>query len=170
MIIDIGSGPHPEPTADIVIDKYLDGDGTSRGNSDLKILPHQKFIQADICKLPFEDKEVDYVYTKHILEHVDYPCKACKEIMRVGKAGYIETPTSLWETLFGRSYHLWLMNLEDGELIFRRKKLETYKENTFDGDWLYSNVPEFKSMFHKNIDLFSVRLHWKDEFKFEVRY
>ena len=169
MIIDIGSGPHPEPSADIIIDKYLDGDKTSRGNPLLKILPHQKFIQADICKLPFEDKEVDYVYTKHILEHIDNIEGACNEIMRVGKAGYIETPTSLWEILFGRSYHLWLVDLEGSTIVFRKKTFESYKENTFNGDWLYSNVPEFKKMFCQNVDLFSVRLHWKDSFNYEVR-
>ena len=46
-------------------------------------------------KLPFKDKEFDYVILSHVLEHVPEPFNLKKEIERIGKAGYIELPTKL---------------------------------------------------------------------------
>ena len=169
-IVDIGSGPHPEKTADVVVDLYEDGDTSSRGNPELKILQHQTFVNADIQDLPFEDKEFEYAYAKHILEHVDHPDKACAELMRIAKAGYIECPRSTWEHLFGRPYHLWLVDTDytNNRLIFTRKTENNYKKNDFDGDRLFAEDKIFHDMFVENIDVFYVRLHWKDEFKYNV--
>ena len=164
-IIDIGGGHDPMECANVVTDLYLDGDGTSRGNPKLKLFPHQKFVQCDITEMPFKTKEFDYAYCRHVLEHVDEPIYACKEIMRIAKEGYIETPTELWEKLFGRKYHKWVVNKKGDKLVF---KLNPGKTNTFNGDKLYSECPMFKKMFVENIDMFSVRLHWKDDFEVEV--
>ena len=43
-------------------------------------------------KLPFKDKEFDYVICAHVIEHVNDPIMFKSEIERIGKAGYIELP------------------------------------------------------------------------------
>ena len=164
-IIDIGGGHDPIEKANVVTDLYLDGDNTSRGNPNLKLFPHQKFVQCNMENMPFKDNEFDYSYCRHVLEHVDNPIQACKEIMRISKEGYIETPTELWEKLFGRKYHKWVLRLEEDILIFKKNPGKT---NTFNGDKLFSECQMFKEMFVENIDLFSVRLHWKKKFNFLV--
>jgi len=44
--------------------------------------------------MPFPDKSFDFVYCAHVLEHVDDPIRACREIMRVGKRGISRRLTS----------------------------------------------------------------------------
>ena len=51
-------------------------------------------------ELPFRDTTFDFVYCSQVLECVKNPLAACREIMRVGKRGYIETPTLGKDTLF----------------------------------------------------------------------
>ena len=57
----------------------------------IKIFPNQK--------LPFKDKEFDYVILSHVLEHVPNILEFIKEVERIAKAGYIELPTKLADNL-----------------------------------------------------------------------
>jgi len=50
-------------------------------------------------KLPFKDKEFDYVILSHVLEHVPNLLEFVSEIERISKAGYIELPTKLNDNL-----------------------------------------------------------------------
>lgn len=167
MKLDIGSGYNPWPEADVIADKYLDN--VSRG-SDLVIPEGKKFVQCDIeSRTPFADKQFDFVRAASILEHVSEPHKACEEMSRIGKAGLIVTPTFVWETLFGREYHLWTTFTTeiDGKnvLVFRPNKT---KKNGFRGDWLYTNIKEFEQEFEKNKPPFEVRYEWEGEIYYRV--
>ena len=81
-------------------------------------------------KLPFKDKEFDYVICSHVIEHVNDPIFFKKEIERIGKAGYIELPTRLNdnmvfgcdEEVFG---HKWWFEFDDDEnkLIYAKKNI-----------------------------------------------
>jgi len=63
-------------------------------------IPNKICHKVNICeeKLPFKDKEFDFVYCRHVLEDVHNPEFVFNEIKRVSKAGYIETP-SPWAEL-----------------------------------------------------------------------
>ncbi len=79
-------------------------------------------------KLPFKDKEFDYVVCAHVIEHVNDPIFFKKEIERIGKSGYIELPTRLNdnmvfgcdEEIFG---HKWWFEFDDDDkkLVFSKK-------------------------------------------------
>ena len=79
-------------------------------------------------KLPFKDKEFDYVVCAHVIEHVNDPIFFKKEIERIGKSGYIELPTrlndnmvfGLDEEIFG---HKWWFEFDDDnkKLVFSKK-------------------------------------------------
>ena len=58
-------------------------------------------LDIDINKLPYEDKEIDFIYSRHVLEDIQNPDFAMKEIIRVSKSGYIETPSPLIEITKG---------------------------------------------------------------------
>jgi len=47
--------------------------------------PEGKFVEGNIEKIPFKDKEFDVVLARHILEHLDGYEKAIDEVKRVGK-------------------------------------------------------------------------------------
>ncbi len=42
-------------------------------------------VKADICNLPFEDNEFDYIFCNHVLEHIPDDTKAMQELHRVMK-------------------------------------------------------------------------------------
>lgn len=97
------------------------------------------FIRCSVEKTPFKNKEFDFVYCSHVLEHAKDPGRACDEIMRIGKRGYIETPTRSSDILFnigrGEKHHLWHIVAAGGCLIFfewpdreRRKTTEYFNE------------------------------------------
>jgi len=71
--------------------------GRQRGWNELLVPASSKLIVGDATALPFQSGSFDYVYASHVLEHVDSPELTCKEIMRVGSAGYIETPSPFLE-------------------------------------------------------------------------
>lgn len=107
-------------------DWYVLDVGSSRGGwkeadvyVDLKDYSHvykdKTFVQCNVEEMPFSDNEFDFVIASHILEHVRNPEDFCKELSRVGKRGYIETPTPLWDNLVtGRNKaHRWWVTFDD---------------------------------------------------------
>ncbi len=79
-------------------------------------------------KLPFKDKEFDYVILSHVLEHVENPIDFIKEVQRIGKEGYIELPTRLNDSIVigneGEHGHRWWFEYDDDEnqLLFSVRK------------------------------------------------
>ena len=90
LIVDVGCGKNYFHKAHELIDhNYVETD---------KIF-HQLDITVD--KLPYENKQVDFLYCKHTLEDIENPRWLLSEINRVAKAGYIETPSPLIEITRG---------------------------------------------------------------------
>lgn len=163
MILDTGGGGHPYPQADVILERFR---GKESRGAELVIPPGKKYIFGDIEAMPFKDKSFNFIWCSMVLEHVDNPEQACQELQRVGKTGYIETPTSLWERLFGRKYHLWVIRKMHGALYFTKNPFKKELGNFFDS--LYSHNQEFKQLFHSNIDLFSNRFDWVGSFECHI--
>ena len=168
-IVDLGSGGNPRKDAGVLVDKYEEPLHRGHTTKELKIPENVKFVKADIADLPFEDNEFDFSYCIQVLEHVDDPVKCCNEIMRISKSGYIDCPRFVWELLFGRKYHKWIVSMEKNKLIFTRKTEERCPKNTFRGDRFIVKYPDFKQAFAENRDLFHLRFYWKDKFEVEIR-
>jgi len=58
-------------------------------------------LDIDINLLTYENNEIDFVYSRHVLEDIQNPDFALSEIFRVSKSGYIETPSPLIEITKG---------------------------------------------------------------------
>jgi len=59
---------------------------------------NQQFLDlvCDVCHLPFKSGSFEQVYASHILEHVDNPVQALKEMLRVSrKAVTVKVPHML---------------------------------------------------------------------------
>lgn len=54
-------------------------------------VPDVTFIKGDVYKLPFKDKTFDVVICSEVLEHLEHPEKALKELKRVAKQKIIVT-------------------------------------------------------------------------------
>jgi SAM-dependent methyltransferase len=125
VILDIGPGTHP----------WVHANRFAGRNPEGYSYPGP-FYELDLnCDpLPFDAKSVDFIYCRHVLEDLDNPEHLLKEIRRVARAGYIETPSPIAECCRGvdsptslapgRGYahHKWLVGLSRwGKLCFLPK-------------------------------------------------
>ena len=60
-------------------------------------LNNYKIADASSEMLPYKDKEFDFVYCRHVIEDLWNPVNCLKEISRIAKEGYIETPSVVCE-------------------------------------------------------------------------
>jgi len=100
------------------------------GEGELRITP-ETYHQMDICggPLPFPDKSFDFVICRHTLEDVRDPIGVCRELDRVGRAGYIECPSRVYESTkgverwwwCGHYHHRWLIDVTGTRIEFQSK-------------------------------------------------
>lgn len=171
-VLDIGSGGEPFPYATHLVDKYPQK--TQHRWNKLET-EGKEFIQADIESLPFKDKAFDFSYCVHVLEHVDNPAKACGEIMRVSKRGYIETPTRMSDLLANlatkKDFHRWYVSALGKTLIFHEYSDAERRNLDFDDfyHFIHAKFPNrIQKMYRQNKDLFSNMFSWQDGFNYYV--
>jgi len=158
LVLEIGSGHRPHQRADVLLDRYLED--IERGG---KLVIDRPLVQADAEHLPFKSGAFDYVICRHVLEHLEDPELFFQEISRVAKAGYIETPSLIWERLHPkRSYHRWYVLEVGGELIMMRKPIE-HAGACFGSlfEVLNAYSPEYRLFMRRYADLFYVRHQWR---------
>jgi hypothetical protein len=135
VVLDIGGWAHPFNRANYVMDSEP---YDSRGfynrarhasappfpplGGEHEYFTEQSWIKRDICDrgpFPFADKSVDMVICSHTLEDIRDPLWVCSEMIRIGRAGYIEVPSRIWETtrghepgIAGLSHHRWLIDID----------------------------------------------------------
>lgn len=169
-VLDVGGGHNPHPRANVVVDKFTNTNYHRSG--DIKVRKKQKFIAADGEDLPFKDQEFDYVISCHVLEHVENPVKFLNEIFRVGKRGYIETPSLLGEYLYARESHKWILHEHDNKLYLVDKKKIGFTCGYDMGELIQKYLPKhsigFKIVERTHPNLLTVRIEWLKDFDYEV--
>ena len=118
-------------------------------------------------KLPFKDKEFDYVILSHVLEHVPNLIEFKEELTRIGKSGYIELPTKFYDNVvFGSDEpilgHKWWFEFDDDKKILKyTKKIAAIEKFMSVGtSWKFQEYFE---------DSFILQFYWKDNFHMEER-
>ena len=165
-VLDLGSGAFPFPYATHLVDRHLEP--TEHRNADLVTLD-KPLISADIQSLPFRDGGFDFVYCSHLLEHVDDPIKACAEIMRVGKRGFIETPTFGNDILanWTNHTHKWHVVNSCNTLCFFEYS-PRQSEGINSSAWRDVIFDKFhhplQDAFYQNMDIFNVLFTWVESF------
>ena len=99
----------------------------------------RQLVIANAQYLPFKDKSFDFIIAAHILEHIEKPDKFINEIERVGKGGYIKTPSPFGETLIGHGFYLWYVYIKEETLIIAKKELLVNKGNNLMNYFLIHN-------------------------------
>jgi SAM-dependent methyltransferase len=165
-VLDIGSGGDPFPLATILVDRFLE---PSRHRYEKLVTKGKPIVIADIDSLPFRDKCFDFVYCSHLLEHVDTPIRACKEIMRVGKRGYIETPTFGKDALFAwaKNMHKWHVVSISNILCFFEyspRQLEGIRSSAWRDIIFNKWYHPLQEAFYNNQDMFNTMLLWENKF------
>lgn len=145
-VLDVGAGLSPCTWATHRID-LLDFDEASQHGSYKDVwgdgeprCPRANHVQMDLCSgpWPYPDAFFDFVIASHILEDVRDPLHVVREMARVGRAGYVETPSRARESFskerffrlrraFGRvpdigwEHHRWFVECEGTHLRFTQK-------------------------------------------------
>jgi SAM-dependent methyltransferase len=169
-VLDVGSGGYPFPYATVLCDRFLERSVHRRMDLAKDSRP---LVVGDITDLPFMDKSIDFLYCSHLLEHVDHPIDCCKELMRVAKAGYIETPTFAKDILFSwaKEMHKWHVTTIREWLVFFQytdRQAAGIRSPAWRNLIFSSTYNELQSAFYNNQDLFHTMLAWKDNFNVMV--
>ena len=164
QVLDVGGGGHPFNRASLVVNYSLVSHSNVRYESTVTPM-----VLADVHRLPFRDNSFDFVYCSHVLEHVDSPIDACAELMRVGKRGFVETPSISKDLLFAwaRGLHKWHVVRSGGSLCFfeyTERQMDgigssAWKDVVF-GKWHNS----LQEAFWESQDLFNILFGWEERF------
>ena len=148
-------------------DKILDVGGSAKQHSSIKIdtlvdlikpldtpynptnLSAKNFVELDLTrdKFPFKEKEFDFILCSHTLEDLDTPFLAIEEMERVGKRGYIATPSRGKDSEFshfnltdwltgprrvpGLGHHKWFFEYRDNRMYISPKNYPLLYTNEF---------------------------------------
>ena len=152
-ILDIGCGYNANKFAKVVCDIQ----DLSNHYQD------KEFIRLTEKKLPFKDKEFDFVVASHVIEHVQDVDFFIKEIERVSKKGYIELPTMLEDNLVfeNKNDHIWHMDFDDvGNRLLISKKIQY-----FEPVLTVSTIKKLNEIFRTSLVL---ELIWEDSINYIV--
>jgi SAM-dependent methyltransferase len=121
-VLDLGSGHHPFPLATVLSDISVADGSIGRAGAKFENPRGLPVHEFPVERIPFADGEFDFLYCSHVLEHSTDPERACSEIQRVARRGYIETPTAhkdLWLGSAKPSNHTTSVEWENDSLLFR---------------------------------------------------
>jgi hypothetical protein len=124
-----------------------------------QIIPNQK--------LPFKDKEFDYVILSHVMEHIPNIIEFKNEVVRISEAGYIELPTKLNDNIvFGCDEeiygHKWWFEFDDDN----QKLLYSPKVDAIEKFMSVAQVWKFQEYFE---DSFILQFYWNETIDLEER-
>lgn len=164
LVLDVGSGGRPYPRSDVLLDRLT---GAEHRCGEEMMIDGRPTVFGDATRMPFKDKAFDFVIASHILEHIAEPEVFLKELQRVGKAGYIETPNAIFERLYPHPIHCLEVICINNQLRLFKKKSGV--EDSFLGTQrILKDDYKWAKFFHSAPDMFHVRYYWKDSVDYVV--
>ncbi len=165
LVLDVGSGGNPYPRANVLLDAYEDT--VERYNA--PIIKDRPMVYGLGERMPFRDKAFDFVMASHVLEHTADPASFLAELMRVGKAGYIETPDAFFERINPFRFHRLEVTDVNGKIIIFKKPewrphaewVDMYEHKVKDS--------QFLSYLKTHPAPFYMRFYWQNEIDYEIR-
>lgn len=177
-VLDIGSGHMPFPLATHLADIAVADDRYGRAGVAFRWIEGKPVYEVPLEDTGFADKEFDFVYCSHVLEHATDPERACAELIRIAKRGYIETPSrtkDFFLQMAGVSNHRWAVEM-DGDAL----AITEYTPQDIAGigsdvllhmccDPVTEREKAFKVLLVLNADRVNTMMMWEDGFDYSVR-
>lgn len=164
LVLEIGSGGNPYYRSNILIDKYLD----TKERHWAPLVKDRKVILGSGEYLPFKNKSFDFIIASHVLEHSSQPELFIKEMMRVGKSGYIETPHAFFERINPYDDHRSEIYFKDNTLFIKKKTKSIVDKEL-------NNLYEHKSkkiisekVIPSDPEVFHTRLFWNKKINYKI--
>ena len=152
-ILDIGCGYRANKHASVLADVQ-----------DLSDFYKEKtFIKINEKKLPFKDKEFDFVITSHVIEHVEDFEFFLKELERISTKGYIELPTRLGDNLVfeNKADHIWWFTYDDNNNLITASK----RNQLIDPFITVSMAKIFAKIFRESL---VIELAWEEIIEYKI--
>jgi len=163
LVLDVGSGGTPYSRSDVLLDRLTGAEHRCGA----PMMLDRPAVFGDAAKMPFKDKAFDFVIASHILEHMSDPVEFLKELARVGKAGYIETPNAVFERLCPYDIHCLEIAVVNNVLHIHKKKKPV--EDDFLGKLgMLKDDQKWKSFMHEMPDMFHVRYFWSNTINYKI--
>ena len=152
-ILDVGCGYRAHPKANVLADVQ---DLSQHYNK-------RKFIKINEKKLPFKDKEFDFVIASHVIEHVEDFEFFIKEIERISSRGYIELPTRLADNLVfeNKNDHIWWFFYDD----IKNKLIASKRNQLIEPFITVSTAKFFEETFRESL---VVELLWESKIDYII--
>ena len=128
---------------------------------------NKKFVLIKDKKLPFSNKQFDFVYASHVIEHVEDLSLFINEIKRISRQGYIELPTILEDNLVlsanSSEDHKWMFKFDDVDKVLLVEKKKQLIEPFITHGVLFNSL---RKNFRSSLVL---ELYWENEINYEFR-
>ena len=123
----------------------------------------KNFILINEKKLPFKDKEFDFVIASHVIEHVEDFEFFVKELERISSKGYIELPTRLADNLVfeNQKDHIWWFVFDD-----INNQIIASKKNQLIAPFItVSTAKLFEKIFRESM---VIELAWEETIEYKI--
>ena len=152
-IVDIGCGYSANKNASVIAD-IQDLSNFYKGKN---------FVKINGKKLPFKDKEFDFVIASHVIEHIEDFEFFVKELERISSKGYIELPSRLGDNLVFENMndHIWWFIFDDVN-----NQIVASKRNQLIGPFItVSTSAIFEKIFRES---FVLELAWEEKIDYKI--
>ena len=152
-VLDIGCGYRANENASVVADVQDLSD----------FYKNKNFIKVEEKRLPFKNKEFDFVIASHVIEHVDDFEFFIKELERISNKGYIELPSRLADNLVfeNKNDHIWWFCYDDLE-----NQIIASKRNQLVDPFI--TVSMAKILEQKFRESLVLELAWEDKIEYKI--
>ena len=152
-IVDIGCGYSANKNASVIADVQ----------DFSNFYENKNFIQITEKKLPFKDKEFDFVIASHVIEHVDDFEFFIKELERISYKGYIELPSRLGDNLVfeNKNDHIWWFYFDD----IANKLIVSKKNQLIDPFITVATAKLFEEIFRESL---VIELAWEEKIDYKI--
>jgi uncharacterized protein YbaR (Trm112 family)/SAM-dependent methyltransferase len=164
LVLEVGAGGNPYPRANVLLDAYE----TTTERIEQTLIKDRPLVLGLVEKLPFKNKSFDFIIASHVLEHSYNPDAFLKELMRVGKSGYIETPDAFWEKINPFVFHRL-------EITDMDSKIRIYKKPSWRPDEEVATLFErklknmrFLKFISKHPEPAHIRFYWTNNIDYEI--
>jgi len=174
LVLEVGSGDSPAPRSDVLLDLTLSNHERVGGRT----VHDRPLVLGLVENLPFRAGVFDYLIAFHVLEHSSDPDRFLREVGRVARAGYLETPAFWVECVMPLPMHRLQVGVESvdrpGEGVPGRQRLVIRKKSATVPDPELLN--QFFNRLHRGDGLFGdlppeawvTRYHWSGELSYRI--
>ncbi|MEE2713213.1 MAG: methyltransferase domain-containing protein [Planctomycetota bacterium] len=166
-VLDVGGAGNAFSRADVVCDLTF-ASCVQRNGAPGVLRADVEYVEAPAERLPFDDNAFDFVWCTQVLEHVLDPVAACRELSRVARRGFVEVPSRVGEMTNGNPTHRWIVDLDQGELVFQARPFVDHPLRNVWYGLMYQDEEVRRLTEHQYRNVFNHQLSFEGELRCRV--